>query len=160
MVAGPFVVPLRCGLEETCPRRQVPLDCILVECEPKPGLIRNGDVPFVDDGLFDALHEVLPPGDIQPVIFQRQEVLRRRRAVNGRRESASGCIRWACCRPYADRQWSGIFLSFRWRTLAADGYHTNTTATKGHVRLVSDCGDHKSSPTKKACVLLEPRAHS
>src|SRR5450759_1135334 len=52
----------------------------------------------------------------------------------GRRESASGCIRWACCRPYADRQWSGIFLSFRWRTLAADGYHTNTTPTKGHVR--------------------------
>ena len=30
----------------------------------------------------------------------------------------------------------------------------------GQRSLVSDCGDHKSSPTKKACVLLEPRAHS
>ena len=27
-------------------------------------------------------------------------------------------------------------------------------------RIHAACGDHKSSPTKKACVLLEPRAHS
>jgi hypothetical protein len=26
--------------------------------------------------------------------------------------------------------------------------------------VLSTFGDHKSSPTKKACVLLEPRAHS
>ena len=76
------MVPHGGGLEVARARREVLANDVLVEGDAQARLVGNGDVALVDDGLFDAFHQVLPPRDIQRVILASQEILRGGGAVH------------------------------------------------------------------------------
>src|ERR1019366_8186097 len=81
VVRSPNVVPLVRRLE---PSRlgHVLLAGRFVEGDAQARLVRHGDVAVVDDGLFDAVHQVAPVGHVHGMILQHQEVLRGRRRVH------------------------------------------------------------------------------
>src|SRR5450759_5293036 len=82
IVGPPNVVPLVGRLEPTG-LGHVLLAGRFVERDAQAGLVRDGDVALVDDGLVDAVHQVAPIGHVHGVILQHQEVLRRRGRVHG-----------------------------------------------------------------------------
>ena len=55
---------------------------ILIERDAEAWFVGDCDEAFVDDGLLDTLHHVLPPGHIQRVILAGQEILGGRGAVH------------------------------------------------------------------------------
>jgi hypothetical protein len=70
------------GSKKPVSRRQMLAHDVLVERDAEAGFVGHRDEAFVDDGLFDAFHQILPPGDIQRVILACQEILGRGGAVH------------------------------------------------------------------------------
>ena len=81
-VPGTFLVPHGSRFEEAGVRHQMPAHHIFIERYAQSRFIGHGNEAFVDDGLVDAFHQVLPPGHIQRVIFAREEILGGRGAVH------------------------------------------------------------------------------
>src|SRR5438045_8607879 len=70
-IVGAIDIPLRGRLTEAG-FRKVLLHCFVVERDPQAGLIRHADEALVDDGLFAAFDQGVPPWDVYRVILHHQ----------------------------------------------------------------------------------------
>ena len=77
-----FFVPLRSRFEEAGAGREVRTDNFLVQCDTKAWFVGDGNESSVDNGFVDTFDQVLPPGNVERVIFASEKILSRGRAVN------------------------------------------------------------------------------
>ena len=77
------MVPLSCGLEVAGAGSEVLADYVVIECDAEAGPIRNFNPSMIDNWRFGVLlHHRRPPGNIERVIFKREEVQGRGRAMH------------------------------------------------------------------------------
>ena len=69
---------------------QVLLADLIVQRHSQPRSIRNLDVALLDHWLFRSIGQILPPGHIERVVLERQEVARCGRAVHIRHTTHNG----------------------------------------------------------------------
>src|SRR5437588_741872 len=97
VVEGLLVIPHGRGFEVANPGREVLTDDFVVERDTKAGGIRYLDVALVNDGFVYLVDEILPEGDIQRVVLEREGCRRRSRGRGG------SCRRRAYCRAFRNR---------------------------------------------------------
>ena len=74
-VPGAPLVPLLSGCKQLLPLLQVLFDRLLIQLHTYAWFFRNGHIPILYKGFIRSCYQIFPPGIIDRVVFQSDEIL-------------------------------------------------------------------------------------